>query len=87
MLRHAFGYPHRRIAAVLRISEANARQIVSRAGRHLRTGRRRPVGSDELRRVVHAFVMAARGEVAALEDVLTRDVLGTPAGGELRQAA
>jgi RNA polymerase sigma-70 factor (ECF subfamily) len=37
VLRHAFDYAYPRIAEVLTISEANARQLVSRAGRRIRS--------------------------------------------------
>ena len=49
ILREAFDYPYRRIADVLGLSEANARQIVTRARGHLRGERRRRVGSAEHR--------------------------------------
>ena len=35
VLREAFDYPHRRIAEALGLSEANARQLVTRARRHI----------------------------------------------------
>jgi len=36
VLREAFGYPHRRVAEILGLSEANARQLARRA--RVRTG-------------------------------------------------
>ena len=40
ILREAFDYPYREIASALRLGEANARQVVTRARRHLADGRR-----------------------------------------------
>ena len=39
ILREAYDHPYRDIANVLRLEEANARQVVTRARRHLATGR------------------------------------------------
>jgi RNA polymerase sigma-70 factor (ECF subfamily) len=39
VLREAFDYSHREIADILQIGEANARQIVSRARKHIAEGR------------------------------------------------
>jgi RNA polymerase sigma-70 factor, ECF subfamily len=75
VLRQAFDYPYIRIADTLRISEANARQHVSRAGKHLAEERRQSASPPEQRRLVHAFVAAARqGDVAQLEDLFAADV-------------
>lgn len=74
VLREAFDYPHRRIAEVLRLSEANARQLVTRARRRLSGERRRPAAADEHRRLLDAFVAAAQtGDLAPLEQVLAGD--------------
>ena len=71
MLREAFDYPYARIARVLTLSEANARQLVTRARRRLGEGRLRPVGATEHQRLLDAFVAAARsGELATLEQLL-----------------
>jgi len=51
ILREAFDYPYRDIANVLRLEEANARQVVTRARQHVATGRRKPASSTHLRRV------------------------------------
>jgi RNA polymerase sigma-70 factor (ECF subfamily) len=73
LLREGFDYPHRRIARVLGLSEANARQVVARARRRLEGGRRRRVGAGELERLVDAFAAAARhGDLAGLERELTQ---------------
>jgi RNA polymerase sigma-70 factor (ECF subfamily) len=75
VLREAFDYPHRRIGEVLGLSEANARQIVTRARGHLRGQRRRRVGADEHRYLLDAFVAAAQtGDLAPLERLLAADI-------------
>ena len=76
VLREAFDYPYRRISQVLALSEANARQLVTRA-RHRLTGvHRRRVGATEHRRLLDAFVAAAEtGDLATLEQVLANSAL------------
>lgn len=70
VLRHALEYPYDKIAALLHLSEANTRQIVSRAGRRLDAGVKRTVDQFDERRLVNAFAAAARhGEVGALEQL------------------
>ncbi len=77
VLRKGFDYPYHTIAAVLHVNVANARQLVSRAHRHLHYPRRQPVCIDTRRRLVRAFVTAARvGELDELEDLLAADVAG-----------
>jgi RNA polymerase sigma factor (sigma-70 family) len=67
ILREAFDYSHRDIAYALRLEEANARQVVTRARQHVATGRRMPASSTEQRRLVDAFIAAAQnGDVATL---------------------
>ena len=71
ILREAFDYPHRTIADVLGLSEANARQLVTRARTHLRDARPRRVGAAEHRRLLEVFVAAAHtGDLAPLEQLL-----------------
>jgi RNA polymerase sigma-70 factor (ECF subfamily) len=71
MLREAFDFPYREIANVLRLEEANARQVVMRARRHLANGRRMSASPTEQRRLLEAFTAAAQtGDVAALEGTL-----------------
>lgn len=71
ILREAFDYPYRDIANALRLEEANARQLVTRARQHVANGRRKPVNSTEQRRLFDAFIAAARsGNVAGLERTL-----------------
>jgi RNA polymerase sigma-70 factor (ECF subfamily) len=75
VLREAFDYPYRRIAHVLALTEANARQLVYRARAHLSSRGRIPVRASEQRRFVAAFAAAAEtGDLAALEQVLAADV-------------
>jgi RNA polymerase sigma-70 factor, ECF subfamily len=78
VLREAFGYPHRRIAELLGLAEANARQIVTRARMHLRGERRRMVDANEHRCLVDTFVAAARtGDLASLERLLAAEIAKT----------
>jgi len=75
VLRESFDYPHRRIAELLGLSEANARQIVTRARGHLRGHRRRHVGALEHRRLIDNFIAAAQtGDLASLERLLVADI-------------
>jgi RNA polymerase sigma-70 factor, ECF subfamily len=76
ILREGFDYPHRRVAEVLGLSEANARQLVTRARARLRGERRRHAGADEHRRLVDTFAAAARtGDLAPLERLLAPETL------------
>ena len=75
VLREAFDYPYRQIAGVLATSEANARQLVTRARVRLANGRRRQVSSAEQQRFVDAFVDAAQtGDLTTLERLLAAEV-------------
>jgi RNA polymerase sigma-70 factor (ECF subfamily) len=68
ILREAFDYPYRDIANLLRLGEANARQVVTRARQHVANGRRMPANSTEQGRLLDAFIAAAQnGDVAGLE--------------------
>jgi RNA polymerase sigma-70 factor (ECF subfamily) len=67
VLREAFDYPYDEIAGMLQLGQANTRQVVSGAGKRLSADRRDPVDAAEHRRLLEAFVAAARhGDVAAL---------------------
>ena len=71
ILREALDYPYREIANVLRLGEANARQVVTRARQHVANGRRMSANSTEQRRLLDAFIAAAQnGDVAGLEGTL-----------------
>lgn len=82
VLREAFDYPYETIAAIVDVSAVNARQLVSRARRHLADERRAPVPVAEHRRLLEAFLDAARnGDVARLESLLAEDVVSYSDGG------
>jgi RNA polymerase sigma-70 factor (ECF subfamily) len=71
ILREAFDYSYRDIAHALRLEEANARQVVTRARQHVADGRKTPANSTEQRRLCEAFRAAAHnGDVASLEGIL-----------------
>jgi RNA polymerase sigma factor (sigma-70 family) len=81
VLREAFDYPYRQVSRVLGLSEANARQLVSRARTRLCDERRRAVSSAEQRRFLDAFLAAARtGSLATLEQLLVADVAASSRG-------
>jgi len=80
ILREAFDYPYRDIANVLRLGEANARQVVTRARQHVANGPRVPAHSREQRRLLEAFTAAAQvGDIAGLEGLFTADRDGSAA--------
>ncbi|MER7818225.1 RNA polymerase sigma-70 factor [Streptomyces sp. NPDC096153] len=88
VLREAFDYPYKQLADVLETSEANARQLVSRARRHLAAERREPVSPADHRRLLEVFLTAAQtGDLSTLEDVLASDVVSYSDGGGVRQAS
>ena len=70
VLREAFDYAYRDIAKILRLEEGNARQVVTRARQRVVSGRRIPANATDHRRLLEAFITAARiGDVARLERV------------------
>lgn len=76
ILREAFDNSYRQIADILQMKEANTRQLVSRARKHIVDGRCTPVSSGEQRRLLEAFIAAAqKGDMAALEGVFAEDVV------------
>lgn len=78
ILREAFDYAYRDIAGVLRLAEANARQVVTRARRHLVSGRATATSSTDQERLLEAFIAAAHdGDVAILEELFALDVVST----------
>ena len=80
VLREAFECAYRDIAGILRLQEANSRQVVTRARQRLANGRRTLASTTEQRRFLAAFVAAARhGDVATLEGFLASEVLSTSA--------
>jgi RNA polymerase sigma-70 factor, ECF subfamily len=71
ILREAFDYTYRDLANALRLEEANARQVVTRARQRVADGRKVPANSTEQRRLFQAFIAAAQnGDVASLEGTL-----------------
>ena len=88
VLREAFDYSYHQIADILQMEEANVRQLVSRARKHITDGRRTPVSADEQRRLLEAFIAAARkADMAALESLFSEDVVSTSDGGGIVRAA
>lgn len=88
VLREAFEYPYRQIAEILQLQEANTRQLVARARQHIANGRHQSVSPAEQRRLLEAFVAAARdGDLAALEGLFAANVVSrSDGGGEVRAA-
>lgn len=88
VLREAFGYPHSRVAEVLETTEANARQLASRARLHVQEDRAAPVTDAERTDLLEAFLGAARdGDVQRLESLLAADVVAVSDGGGVVHAA
>jgi RNA polymerase sigma-70 factor, ECF subfamily len=87
LLREAFGYEYAQIAEIIERSEANARQLVTRARKHLEASRPR-FDADEAARdaLLERFLAAAeQGDLAALEELLAKDaVLYADSGGKAR---
>jgi RNA polymerase sigma-70 factor (ECF subfamily) len=88
VLREAFDYPYRQIADILQLSEPAVRQLVSRARKHVVAERRAPVTGAEQRKLLTAFVAAARsGDLAALEELFAADVTSYSDGGGVVRAS
>jgi RNA polymerase sigma-70 factor (TIGR02957 family) len=84
VLREAFAYSHFEIAAILEMSEANARQVYRRARQRLGEPRQSVHRADtaQWRRLVDRFFTAASaGDVTGLVEILTDDVTSTADGG------
>lgn len=82
ILREAFDYSYDQIAHTIRSSEANARQLVTRARRHISDGRRKVVSSNEQKRLLNAFIVASqKGDLPALERLFASDVVSYADGG------
>ncbi|GHB01566.1 RNA polymerase sigma factor SigJ [Streptomyces termitum] len=83
VLREAFGYPHREIAAILDVSEAASQQIHHRARKHVAAGRARTeIDGAAARRVVEEFLAAATsGRTEPLIRLLTSDAVAVGDGG------
>lgn len=82
VLREAFDYSYDQIAHILRSTEVNARQLVTRARKHISDGRRKSVSSSEQKRLLNAFVVASqKGDLPALEKLFASDVVSYADGG------
>ncbi|GAA3701749.1 RNA polymerase sigma-70 factor [Microlunatus aurantiacus] len=88
ILRESFGYAYAEIADILQTGQANARQLVSRARKHLDDDHREPVDPATHRQLLEAFLRAAQsGDLEALERLLAADVVSYTDGNGARQAA
>ncbi|MEV5204116.1 sigma-70 family RNA polymerase sigma factor [Streptomyces sp. NPDC087769] len=88
VLREAFDYSYADIAGMLQLSVVNVRKIVSRARKHLTAEQRERVDVAEHRRLLEAFVAAARtGDTASLEALLTPNAVSLSDGNGIRVAA
>ncbi|MFD8042446.1 RNA polymerase sigma-70 factor [Streptomyces chartreusis] len=88
VLREAFDYPYKRIAEILETNEANTRQLVTRARKHMAAERKEPVSSTAHKRLLEVFLDAARtGSLSGLENVLAEDVVSYADGGGIRGAS
>jgi RNA polymerase sigma-70 factor (ECF subfamily) len=88
VLREAFAYTPREVAELIGTTEANARQLHSRARRHVAEERSRPVDPAQWRSLVARFLLAARdGDLAGLESLLAEDVVSRADGGGAVHAA
>lgn len=84
VLREAFAYSHREVAELIGTSEANARQLASRAAKRVAAEprRERPVAAAEWRTLVERFIAAAQlGQIGELEALLAEDVVSRADGG------
>lgn len=83
LLREVFGYPYVEIAEIVDKSEANCRQVFSRARSRIDDGRPRFEVSAQQRDALTARFQAAAedGEVTALVDLLAADVVFFGDGG------
>lgn len=82
VLREAFAYPYDQICEIVQVAEPAARQLVSRARKHLAGERRREVPQTEQRRLLTAFLTAAKtGDLAELERLFAEDVVSYSDGG------
>jgi len=88
ILHDVFGYSFEEVAEVLGRTPAAARQLASRARRHVEQGRPRHSGTrEEHSQAVAAFAAAASGGgIDALLAVLDPDVVMRSDGGGVRQA-
>jgi RNA polymerase sigma-70 factor, ECF subfamily len=74
VLREAFDYSYAEIATIVDVTQANARQLVSRARKRLAAERREAPTGAQRRRLVVALTAAQAGDLATLETVFTEDL-------------
>ncbi|MDR2323679.1 MAG: RNA polymerase sigma-70 factor [Microbacterium sp.] len=88
ILREAFDYPYPRIAEIISSSVVSARQLVSRARSHLASDRQAAVEPGHQRRLLEAFLVAARnGDAQELERLFADDVVSYTDGNGVKLAA
>lgn len=89
VLREAFDYPYGQIAEIIQASKPSARQLVSRARKHLAEERHvREVDACEKRRMLEAFLEAAQsGDMEELEKLFAADIVSYSDGGGLARAS
>src|SRR5215217_7503040 len=83
LLRDVFDEPYDRIAEIIGTSEQNARQLATRARRHVQERRPRFEASREQREelATRFFAAAEEGDLDALEELLAHDVMLRGDGG------
>jgi RNA polymerase sigma-70 factor (ECF subfamily) len=88
VLREAFDYPYSQIADILQSSQAAARQLVSRARKHLAGERRTPATPAAQRQLLATLVAAARtGDLAELERLFADGVTSYSDGNGMVRVA
>ncbi|RZU41806.1 RNA polymerase sigma-70 factor [Edaphobacter modestus] len=91
VLREAFDYPYSTIAELLETTEANVRQIVSRARRHIAAQGHasvQPPTFEQQSNLLHAFIRAAQqGQLAELERLFASEVVSSTDGNGIVNAA
>ena len=89
LLRDVFDEPYDRIAEIVGTSEQNARQLATRARRHVEERRPRFEASREQREelATRFFAAAEEGDLEGLEELLAHDVVFRADGGGKAPAA
>jgi RNA polymerase sigma-70 factor (TIGR02957 family) len=89
LLREVFDEPYDRIAEIIGTSEQNARQLATRARRHVEQRRPRFEASREQREelATRFFAAAEEGDLQGLEELLAHDVVFRGDGGGKAPAA
>jgi RNA polymerase sigma-70 factor (TIGR02957 family) len=88
VLREAFAYSPREVAELIGTTEANVRQLHSRARRRVTVAQSKEVATADWQDLITRFLVAARdGDVAGLEALLAADVVSRADGGGIVNAA